>query len=281
MLPVGPDGVELCIDEYGDPADPLLLLVAGAASSYDWWDVGLCEALAAAGRRVVRYDHRDTGRSATGRPGSPAYDAEALQRDCADLVLALGGAPAHLMGLSMGGGMAQALALTRPELVASVTLVATTAVGGVDGATLPGPAPALGRYFSDPPPDPDWSDRAAVIESIIAAERVFAGPGFDEERAWVVAAEVVDRSIDPAAAGNHWLAVGDDDGEALDVHAIGVPTLVVHGAADPMFPLPHGEALAAAVPGARLLTVEGMGHQVPPSAAWPELVTEVGALGER
>ncbi len=78
MLRVGgPDGVELCVDEYGDPGDPLVLLVHGAAASMDWWDVGLCEALAAGGRRVVRYDHRDTGRSTTGTPGSPAYDAGA------------------------------------------------------------------------------------------------------------------------------------------------------------------------------------------------------------
>ena len=280
MLRVGPEGVELCIDEYGDPADPLVLLIAGAASSYDWWDVGLCEALAAGGRRVVRYDHRDTGHSVTGRPGSPAYGAGALQQDCADLVVALGGEPAHLVGLSMGGGIAQALALTRPELVASVTLVATTAVGGVDGTTLPGPTAELGDYFSNPPPEPDWTDQAAVVEWLVAAERVFAGPGFDEDRARAIAAEVVDRSIDPAAAGNHWLAVGGDDGPALDAYAICVPTLVVHGRNDPMFPVPHGEALAAAVPAARLLTVEQMGHQVPPSVAWPDVVAEVIALGD-
>ena len=102
----------------------------------------------------------------------------------------------------------------------------------------------------------------------LAAERVFAGPGFDEPRARAAAGAMFDRSHDPAAAGNHWLVAGDDEGEPLDVHRIAVPTLVVHGAQDPMFPLPHAEALAAAVPGARLLVVDGMGHQVPPPAAW-------------
>lgn len=277
MLRVGgPDGVELCVDEYGDPADPLVLLVHGAAVSMDWWDVGLCEAIAAGGRRVVRYDHRDTGRSTTGRPGTPAYDAGALERDCADLVTALG-APAHLVGLSMGGGIAQSLALRRPALVASLTLVATCAVGGVDG-DLPGPTPELSRLFSDPPPDPDWSDRSAVVDWLVDAERAFAGPGFDEPRARAIAAQVVERSTDPAAAGNHWLVVGEDDGPPLDVHAIAVPTLVVHGADDPMFPLPHAEALAAAVPGARLLVIDQMGHQVPPAHAWPALVS--GLLGD-
>lgn len=280
MLRVGgPDGVELCIDEHGDPRYPLVLMVSGAAASYDWWDVGLCEAIAAGGRWVVRYDHRDTGRSTTGTPGSPAYDGSALERDCGDLVEALGGGPAHLVGLSMGGGIAQSLALRRPGLVASLTLVSTAAAGGVDWSTLPGPTPELARFFDDPPPEPDWSDRAAVVGWFVSAERVFAGPGFDEERARVIAGEVVDRSTDPAAAGNHWLVVGRDDGPLLDVHEIAVPTLVVHGAHDPMFPLPHARALAAAIPGARLLVVEEMGHQVPPTHAWPDLVSGVLALG--
>ena len=272
------DEVELCIDEHGDPADPLVLLVGGAAASYDFWDVGLCRAIADGGRHVVRYDHRDTGRSTTGTPGSPSYDGNALERDCAALVERLG-APAHLVGLSMGGGIAQSLALRRPELVASLTLVATAAAGGVDHAGLPGPSAELAGWFADPPPDPDWTDREAVVAWSLAAERVFAGPGFDEPRARAAAGAMFDRSHDPAAAANHWLVAGDDEPEPLDVHRIAVPTLVVHGAQDPVFPLPHAEALAAAVPGARLLVVDGMGHQVPPPAAWPDVVAGVLALG--
>lgn len=277
LLSVNP-GVELCLDEQGDPADPLVLLVAGAASSYDSWDVELCRMIAAGGRHVVRYDHRDTGRSTTGPPGAPAYDGHALERDCAALVEALG-PPAHLVGLSMGGGIVQSLALRRPELVASLTLVATTAVGGVVDAGLPGPTAELAALFEDPPPDPDWTDRDAVVAWALAAERVFAGPGYDEPRSGAAARAMVERSHDPAAAGNHWRVVGEEDGEPLDVHRIGVPTLVVHGAQDPLFPLPHGEALAAAVPGARLLVVDGMGHQVPPPAAWPDLVAGILSLG--
>jgi pimeloyl-ACP methyl ester carboxylesterase len=272
--------VDLCVDEYGDPRDPLVLLVHGAAASYDFWDVGLCQALAAGGRRVVRYDHRDTGRSTTGTPGRPDYDAGALLRDCAGLIEALG-PPAHLVGLSMGGGIAQTLALRRPELVASLTLMATAAAGGVDDTGLPGPAPELAAYFGDPPPDPEWTDRASVVDWYLDTERVFAGPGLDEARTRTAVEAMLDRSHDPAAAGNHWLVVGGGDGPPVDVHRIAVPTLVVHGAQDPMFPLPHAEALAAAVPGARLLVVDGMGHQVPPPAAWPEVVAAMLALGER
>jgi pimeloyl-ACP methyl ester carboxylesterase len=273
----GPAGVELCVDEHGDPGDPLVLLLNGAAASMDSWDVGFCRAIADGGRRVVRYDHRDTGRSTTGTPGAPAYDGNALEQDCADLVEVLG-APAHLVGLSMGGGIAQSLALRRPELVASLTLVATAAAGGVDSSALPGPTADLARWFDDPPPEPDWGDRESVVAWAVAAERVFAGSGFDEGRSRAAAGAMFDRSHDPAAAGNHWLLTGDDEGAPLDVHRIAVPTLVVHGTADPMFPLPHAEALAAAVPGARLLVIDDMGHQVPPKRAWPEVVEALLAV---
>ena len=271
--------VDLCVDELGDPGDPLVVLVAGAAASMDWWDRGLCEAIAAGGRRVVRYDHRDTGRSTTGTPGTPDYDGNALDDDCAALVEALAGGPAHLVGLSMGGGIAQAVALHRPDLVAALTLVATSAVGGVD-ADLPGPSPELQARFADPPADPDWTDPDEVVAWLVDGERAFSGPLFDEARTRAVARAVVARSLDPAAAGNHWLVSGGDE-EPLDVRRIAAPTLVVHGDSDPLFPLPHGEALAEAIPGARLLVVPGMGHQVPPEPAWPAVVAALLALPHR
>jgi pimeloyl-ACP methyl ester carboxylesterase len=271
LVPVG--DVELCVDEYGDPGDPPVLLLSGAAASMDWWDVGLCEAIAAGGRRVVRYDHRDTGQSTTGEPGRPSYDGGVLDGDAIALIEAMGLGPVHLVGLSMGGGIAQSVALDRPDLVAALTLIATTAVGGVDYDALPGMAPPLAARFADPPPDPDWSDRDQVVAWFLDAERSFAGTiPVDEARVRSIAGAILDRSIDVAAAGNHWLVVGGGDGPELDVHRITVPALVVHGTNDPLFPLPHGEALAAAIPGARLLVVEGMGHQVPPAQTWPEVV---------
>lgn len=271
--------MELCVDEHGDPGDPVVLLVAGAAASMDWWDRSFCEALAGGGRRVVRYDHRDTGQSTTGTPGAPDYGGEALEADCIGLLEALGLDRAHLVGVSMGGGLAQAVALHRPDLVSALTLVATTAVGGVDHGSLPGPAPHVVELFRDPLPDPDWEDPDRVVAWLVEAERAYAGSGFDEHWARAVAASVVDRSADPAAAGNHWLVVGDgEDAEPLDARHIECPTLVVHGSEDPLFPLPHGEALAAAIPGARLLTVEVMGHQTPPRHAWTDVVAAVLGL---
>jgi pimeloyl-ACP methyl ester carboxylesterase len=271
LMPVG--DVELCLQEFGDPGDPPVLLLSGAAASMDWWDVVLCEAIAAGGRRVIRYDHRDTGQSTTGEPGKPAYDGGVLDGDAVGLIEALDLGPVHLVGISMGAGIAQSVALQRPDLVAALTLIATTAVGGADYDALPGPEPALAARFAHPPADPDWADREQVADWFLDAERSFAGTiPVDEARVRLIAGGVFDRSIDVAAAGNHWLVVGGGDGPQLEVHRITVPTLVVHGTDDPLFPLPHGEALAAAIPGARLLVVEGMGHQVPPARTWPEVV---------
>lgn len=262
--------VDLCVETFGDPADPTLLLVSGAAASMDWWDVELCVRLAGSGRHVVRYDHRDTGRSTTGSPGSPAYGGSQLARDCAGLIEALEVGPVHLVGISMGAAIGQSIALTRPDLLASLTLMSTTAVGGVEGDPLPGPSPEVSAAFAIPLPDPDWTDVGSYADWVVAAESTFAGRlPVDEPHLRAVAATVHARSTDPAAAGNHWLVVaGDDEDEPLDVHRITTPTLVVHGSDDPLFPLPHGSALAEAVPDATLLVVPGMGHQVPPPETW-------------
>ncbi|HEX3930145.1 MAG TPA: alpha/beta hydrolase [Nocardioides sp.] len=279
MVRVG--DVELCVETFGDPVDPPVLLVAGAAASMDWWDDDLCRRLAAGRRHVVRYDHRDTGESTTGHPGSPGYGGMQLTRDCLGLIESLRLGEVHLVGVSMGGAIAQVLALRRPDLLASLTLVSTTSVGGTDSEQLPGPTADLRASFGSPPPEPDWSDAAGYADWVVAGQRPYAGSiGLDEPRVRAVALGVHARSHDPAAAANHWLVVGEDDEadaelEPLDVRRITVSTLVVHGSEDPLFPLPHGRALAEAIRGATLLVVPGMGHEVPPAPAWDVVVPAV------
>jgi len=268
-------GVELCIDEYGDSDDPTILLIAGAASSMDLWEPELCQQLADAGRHVIRYDHRDTGRSTTSPPGQPSYRSEDLFRDPVRLLHAIGQEQAHLVGLSMGGGIAQVVAVERPERVLTLTLMSTGAAGErADRSELPGAEPRIAETFADPLAAPDWSDREAVIGYLVETERPYAGSlGFDEEAARRRNGRVVDRAHDVASAANHWSLEGDSP--TFPMGAISAPTLVIHGSADPFFPLAHGEALAGEIPGARLVTLDGVGHELPPPVLWDTLVAEI------
>lgn len=269
MLPVR--GADLCVETFGDPDDPAILLISGITGPMDGWDDDLCAALADGGRYVIRYDHRDTGRSTTDPPGQPSYTGDDLTLDPLGILDALGIARAHLVGVSMGGGIAQSLAIDHPDRVASLTLIATTPITST-GRDLPIGA-AMRAAFDDPQPGPDWSDPEAVVRHLADGERLYAGPGFDPEQSLAIARRIVARSVDLAAAANHWLVSGGEPGGTLaDVVA---PTLVLHGAADPFFPLAHGEALAAAVPGARLVVLEGTGHQVPPRSTWDVVVPEI------
>jgi pimeloyl-ACP methyl ester carboxylesterase len=178
--------------------------------------------------------------------------------------------------VSAGGGIAQELAALHPDRVLTLTLIATSAAGTrADDRPLPPPAPRIAALSADPEPDP--TDRAAVVEDIVAAERPYAGSlGFEEARVRRIAETVVDRSHDVASRTNHWVALADDSGDvAFRMADIRVPTLVLHGTDDPLFPFPHGEALAAEIPGASLLPVPGMGHEVPPERTWDVVVPAI------
>ncbi|SER67555.1 Pimeloyl-ACP methyl ester carboxylesterase [Pedococcus cremeus] len=270
---VSVNGVELCTNAFGESRDPALLLVAGMSSPMDWWEDGFCERLAAGRRHVVRYDLRDTGRSTTYPPGEPGYTGADLRQDVIALLDALGIQEAHLVGVSMGAAMAQCVAVEHPDRVSSLTLIDTTAAlpGSPEG--LPGMDPELSDYLAaaHARAEPDWSDREAVVEWLVQEQRAFMRGGFDEPRVRRVATQIVDRSVDMAAILNHaHLDPGPDpEGNLADVVA---PTLVVHGTADPLFPLPHGEALARAIPNAALLPLEGVGHELPPPAHWDRVV---------
>jgi pimeloyl-ACP methyl ester carboxylesterase len=255
-------GVRLCVETFGDRGDPPVLLVMGMAGSMLWWDEGFCRTLADAGRFVVRYDHRDTGRSTTYEPGRPAYDGDDLVADIGRVLDGLGLDAAHLVGVSMGGGLSQDFVLEHPERVRSLVLMSTSPV--VAGGDLPGIADEYGAFLAQPAPDPD--DPGAVAAHLLAETRVLAGGrrAFDEAYMRALIARDMARADRYASAGNHARIAG---GEASrhELAEIAVPTLVIHGTADPLFPQEHGVALAGQIPGARLMTIEDAGHGLDPA----------------
>jgi len=263
-------GVELCLEEFGESGRPGVVLIAGAAMSGDWWDDEFCQALADGGFRVVRYDLRDTGRSLTRPLGQADYTGDDLVADLAGVIIQLGIAPAHLVGLSLGGGLAQQLAIAHPELVASLALLSTS-LGGPGSEGLPAMEPGFAEGLENAEA-PDWSSADAAFRTFVAGEELFAGDiPVDPARIRRISDRVFERSIDLAAAANHW-SIASASGSRAELATIVAPTLVVHGTADPLFPIGHGEALAREIPHARLLPVPGMGHQVPPPETWPLVV---------
>jgi pimeloyl-ACP methyl ester carboxylesterase len=263
------NGVELCAEAFGDPTDPPILLVMGIGASMLWWEEGFCRRLADGGRFVIRYDHRDTGRSVTYEPGRPGYSGADLVADAAGVLDGYGLPAAHIVGVSAGGAFSQILALEHPGRVRSLVLISTSFAVPTD-RELPPPTEAFSRFAAAV--EVDWSDPESVIDYLVAYWRVLAGDQrpFDERAFRELARRDVERARNFAAARNHeLLGAGASSEEALS--AIGVPTLVVHGTADPMFPIGHGKALGSAIPGARLLTLEGAGHGVF-RADWETLV---------
>ena len=269
------NGVDLCVETFGDSSSPALLLIGGAASSMDWWEDAFCERLAAGLRFVIRYDNRDTGRSTSYGPGSPPYSGLDLAEDALGVLDALAVERAHLIGISMGGALAQRLAFDHPGRVASLTLISTSPAGPV-GTDLPPMSEGLRDHFSRTAAAPVWTDRAAVIDHMVEEQRPFTGPvGFDEDRLRELAGRIFDRTTDmEAASTNHWV-IGDGDPAPLVLSRVTAPALVVHGDADPLFPYGHAEALAEELPDARLLPLAGVGHQMPPESTWDTLVPAV------
>jgi pimeloyl-ACP methyl ester carboxylesterase len=251
-------GVGICTETFGEPADPPVLLIMGLAGSMLWWDDDFCAALAAGGRFVVRYDHRDTGRSTTCPPGRPDYTGDDLVADAARVLDGYGIARAHVVGVSMGGALAQVLALDFPERVASLVLISTSPAG--PAPDLPPPAEAYRAFLGEP--EADGSDPASRV---VAEARAIAGERpFDEAAVRALVERDIARARDPASAQNHMLAEGGAPWRRR-LGEIRVPTLVIHGSADPMFPLGHGRALAAEIAGARLLVLDGAGHGLEPA----------------
>jgi pimeloyl-ACP methyl ester carboxylesterase len=275
------NGVALCTEPFGDPADPPILLVMGIGGSMLWWDERFCRILADAGRLVIRYDHRDTGRSVTSEPGHPTYNGAALVADAAGVLDAYDLPAAHIVGVSAGGALAQLLALDFADRVLSLVLISTSPATPGDRG-LPPPSEEFGRFVATA--EVDWSDPASVIEHLVGYSRVLNGVErpFDEAASREFVRRDVERTRNVAGLQYHD-EIANDERSHEPLSSIKVPTLVIHGTADPMFPLGHGKALVKEIPGATLLALEGAGHSID-EADWDTIVavilehTRVGRL---
>ncbi|MEU1916583.1 alpha/beta fold hydrolase [Streptomyces massasporeus] len=269
MTTVNARGITLGIESFGEDNAPLVLL-AGGTTMLSWPDA-LCERLAAGGRRVVRYDLRDSGKSTTTDPQAPAYTLRDLAADAADLADAFGRGPAHLAGIGVGGMVAQVAVLDHPSAFSALTLVGTRPVApGPPDADLPDHDQAtMSRLFARPMPD--WADREAVAEFAAVGAEIL---GDDPVAARAIAARIWDRTpgtAPPVQMANQLgmvfsrLDCGPRWRERLP--EIEVPTLVVHGRRNRFFPLGNGEAIARVIPGAQLLVLEEAATAVPDAAA--------------
>jgi pimeloyl-ACP methyl ester carboxylesterase len=280
------NGIEIEYEELGDPEGPPLLLVMGLGAQMIVWDDELCEALGDRGYRVIRFDNRDVGKSSKVESdrsfdlatafakafAGEQVDAPYLLSDMADdafgLLDHLGIDQAHVVGASMGGMIAQTMAITRPERVLTLTSIMST-TGNPEVSAPSGEA--LHVLLRRPP-----ADRAAYIESNTEVSRFLNGNvlPFDEDAARKRSALSYDRGYFPEGVGRQLLAILASGDRTPDLEKVEIPTLVVHGDVDPLVPYAGGVATAKAVPGAELLTIEGMGHTMPP-VSWPQIVEAI------
>jgi len=272
--------LELEYDTFGQERDPALLLIMGLATQMTAWPEPFCEALASHGFHVIRFDNRDIGLSTyldhlplpsnldfVTRRVRPAYTLDDMAADAVGLLDALGIGKAHVVGASMGGMIAQLVAINHPDRVLSLTSIMSN-LGGRDAV-----APSLrvvGRLLLPPP-----KDRAGRIRRQVQTQRLLAGGNpVDEARLEQLAVMSIDRSYHPAGMRRQLAAAAAAPSRRDRLAKLRLPALVIHGADDPLVPAENGRRTAAAIPGARLLEVEGMGHNMPPKK-WPELADAI------
>ncbi|GAA3548884.1 alpha/beta hydrolase [Amycolatopsis ultiminotia] len=273
------NGLELEYETFGDPAHPPIVLVMGLGAQMITWDTGFCELLAARGFQVIRFDNRDIGLStwlddlavpelsAAGQADAP-YLLSDLADDTVGLFDALGLVKAHVVGASMGGMIVQQLAIDHPDRLLSVTSIMSTTGDPSVGQTSPAALATLTR--------PPAKTRAEAIEQSIANFRTTGSPGYPASGEYLrhKATRAYDRAVHPAGTLRQAMAIlasGDRTERLRDVR---LPALVVHGDSDPMIDLSGGKATAAAIPGAELVVLPGMGHDLP-EPLWPEFVAGI------
>jgi len=281
------DGLSIWTESFGSPSDAPLLLIMGAMNQGLFWPRGLCERLADSGCFVIRYDQRDTGLSSIVDFEEHPYTLADMADDALAILDAHGVAQACLVGMSMGGYIAQILAAERSERVSGLVLLSTTAdhrpymaaTAGcpLGNAFLPPPTPRYLSYLDYASRHPA-SSAAEDIELRLEGWRATHGGSlsFPEQETREMLRESAARTSDPVAPFHHAFAVSSSPERCGLLHRIAAPTLVIHGIDDPCLPLPHGLYLADSILGARLLTLD-MGHMLHP-ALCPQVATAITGL---
>ena len=269
-----PDGSKLHSESFGSPGDPVVLLIMGATASGRWWPDDFCRALAHFGNYVIRYDHRDTGESRKYPAGEPGYTLGDLAADALAVLDAHGIDKAHFVGMSLGGWLTQMLALTHPDRVLSITLIASEPLASPD-PEIPPIDPAVIAYHTASG-ELDWTDRSAVVAFQTGLWRLLTGPerSFDVDTVVAIAAADFERCGDPLAMFNHAMLGGDAEEMQPLLDRLGeirVPVLIVHGTHDLVLPYGHAVRTSNLIPGARLLTLEGAGHEFN-RQDWPDIL---------
>jgi pimeloyl-ACP methyl ester carboxylesterase len=282
------NGLELCYQTFGKTGDPAMLLIMGLGAQMIVWDDEFCEALATRGYHVIRFDNRDIGKSSkidippidvakamfALKPGEtlPApYLLSDMAADALGLLDALGVKQAHIVGASMGGMIAQEIAIRHPERVLSLTSIMST----TGDPSLPPPRPEIMGVFLAPPP----RTAQEFIEANVRAWLALRGPGHPEEMARDLAraTRAAARGFYPEGGARQLTAVIASGSRKPRLGAVKAPTLVIHGADDPLVPLAAGEDTARSIPGAKLVVLEPMGHALPRSV-WPRVIDEIAAI---
>ena len=285
-LKVGPAGIDIAYQRLGKPDAPLVLLIMGVAAQSIHWPDAFCHALVDHRLQVIRFDNRDAGLSThmtdapapnlpavlAGDLSSVSYTLSDMAADAVGFLDALGFENAHVVGASMGGQIAQTMAIEYPKRVRSLTSMMSTTGNKAVGQTAP---EAMRELFTGPPP----TTRDDVVEKYVKAMRVVGSPRYpiDENEVAERAGRAYDRSYDLVAMARQAVATVASGDRTERLKRLQVPALVIHGLADRMCDVSGGRATAGAIPDAELLLIEGMGHNLP-AALHTQLATRIADL---
>lgn len=266
---VSSGNAEIAVETFGHAGDPPILLVMGAMASMLWWPEDFCVTLASRGRYVIRYDNRDTGLSTAWPVGAPEYSFADMADDAIAILDALDVKAAHVVGMSMGGMIAQRIALLHPERVLTLTAISTSPTG-VDG--LPGMSERYAKH-SETGEAVDWTNRADVIDFMLRECSVLASTAHphDSAAARAFIEQDYDRARSFASSTNHFQLADGAEEPSLTAGDIRVPVLVIHGTSDPIFPIEHGRAFVDVLTNAKLITIAGGGHELH-EKDWPVMI---------